>query len=84
MASGVGEGVKVNKPKRPHEQSLPFVWRRYADDMDRWHTEEVLPVLTEMKEWVGELRTGIVGVAVMAVYESKRLHALIQQITEDT
>ena len=72
----------MNKPKRQYDAEHYATYN--IAEMDRWLTEEVLPVLTEMKEWVGELRTGIVGVAVMAVYESKRLHALIQQITEDT
>ena len=63
----------MNKPKRPHEQSLPFVWRRYADDMDRWLTEEVLPVLT----WAyDKARTN--GPPYIAVGAK----SLIQQITE--
>jgi len=72
------------KPKRQQVMFRPDHPEFYdADDIDAWLRDEVLPVLREMREWVGELHTGIAGVAVMAVYESGKLDALIEQL-EDT
>jgi len=52
----------------------------FADDMDDYLRDEVLPVLRETREWIGELRTGDAKIAVVARYDVDRVDRLIREI----
>ena len=68
----------MNKPKREKlfadvDEDEREIY--YADDMDRFHTEEVLPVLDEMGGYIEEIN--------MDDPLLVKVDAIIQQITEE-